>query len=116
MRQSKSAPSIIPGGEDQTVYLVLDDFGHLGLSWRETDVSSSDFEAVTTDLLEGQYNNPVRVVGFNAAEGWARDVSENVADEVRRRCDLQMTEVPVNLRQFVELHELREDGRQLRLV
>jgi hypothetical protein len=35
MRQSKWAPSIIPGVEDQTVYLVLDDFGHLGMSWRE---------------------------------------------------------------------------------
>jgi hypothetical protein len=113
MRQSKWAPSIIPG-EDQTVYLVLDDFGHLGLSWRETDVKDTDLEAVITDLLEGQYNNPVRVVGFNVTEGWARDVSEDVADEITRRCDLQMTEVPANLEDFVERHENR-DRRQLTL-
>ena len=30
-------------------------------------------------LLEGQYNSPVRVIGFNVAEGWVRDVSEDVA-------------------------------------
>ena len=115
MRQSKWAPSIIPEGEDQTVYLVLDDFGHLGQSWRETNVKDTNLEAVITDLLEGQYNRPVRVVDFNTAEGWARDVSEDVADEIRRRCDLQMTEVPVNPEDFVGRHESR-DSNQLRLV
>lgn len=113
MRQS--APSIIPGW-DQTFYFVLDDFGHRGQSWRETDVKDTDLEAVITDLLEGQYNNPVRVVGFNASEGWARDVSEDVADEIRRRCDLQMTDVPPNLQDFFERHEGRADRQQLRLV
>jgi hypothetical protein len=109
MRQSKWAPSIIP--EDQTVYLVLDDFGHLGQAWRETDVKDAELEAVITDLLEGQYNNPVRVVGFNTAQGWARDVSEDVATELRRRCDLQMTEVPATLKEFVERNET-QDRRQ----
>jgi hypothetical protein len=113
MRQSKSAPSIIPEGEDQTVYLVLDDFGHRGMSWRETDVKDTDLEAVITDLLEGQYRSPVRVVGFNTAQGWARDVSEDVADEIRRRCGM-MAEVPANLRDFVERHDNR-DSNQLRL-
>ena len=49
MPQSKWAPSIIPGVEDQTVYLVLDDFGHLGMSWRDTEVKDTDLEAVITD-------------------------------------------------------------------
>jgi hypothetical protein len=46
MRASSCTPSIIPGGHDQTVYLVLDDFGHLGQSWRETDVKDTELEAV----------------------------------------------------------------------
>src|SRR5258706_16190904 len=46
----------------------------------------SRLETVVADLLDGQYSNPVRVVGFNTAEGWSRDVSEDVAREVRRRC------------------------------
>jgi len=114
MGRSKWAPSIIPGGEDQTVYLVLDDFGHLGQSWRETDVKDTDLEAVINDPAGRPYNDPVRVVGFNTAEGWARDVSEDVADEIRRRCDLQMTEVPPNLEGFIERHE-NQDRRQLTL-
>jgi hypothetical protein len=33
------------------------------------------------NLLEGQYENPVRVVAFNAAEGWSRHVTVDIADE-----------------------------------
>jgi hypothetical protein len=51
-------------------------------------------------------------VGFNTAQGWARDVSEDVATELRRRCDLQMTEVPATLKEFVERNET-QDRRQL---
>jgi hypothetical protein len=57
-------PSIVPAAEDQSVYLVVDDFGHHGRCWRETDINATDLETVITDLLDGQYNSPVRVVGF----------------------------------------------------
>jgi hypothetical protein len=81
----RTSPSIVPGDDDQDIYLVMDDFGgRLGLAWRETDPDSTDFEIVIRDLLDGQYSNPVRVVGFNTAEGWSRDVSEDVANELRR--------------------------------
>jgi hypothetical protein len=51
-------PSIVPAGEDQSVYLVVDDFGHHGRCWRETDIDATDLETVITDLLDGQYNSP----------------------------------------------------------
>ena len=54
-------------------------FGRIGWAWRETDVEDTDYETVINDLLEGQFANPVRVIGFNTAEGWSRDVSEDVA-------------------------------------
>jgi hypothetical protein len=95
--------------------LVVDDFGDLGRCWRETDVEATDLETVITDLLDGQYNNPVRVIGFNTAEGWSRDVSSDVAAELRRRCDLQMTDIPLTLQSFVERHENR-DQKQLTLL
>ena len=31
-------PSIVPKGDDQNVYLVVDDFGRNGRVYRETDV------------------------------------------------------------------------------
>ena len=73
-----ASPSIVPG-IDGDVYLVLDDFGRGFCAWRETNVEDTDLEAVINDLLEGQYNNPVRVIGFNLSEGWVRDVSEAIA-------------------------------------
>ena len=95
---SNWTPSIVPGGDDQNVYLVVSDFGRLGLAWCETDVEATDLETIISDLLDGQYTDPVRVVGFNVGGRWARDVSEDVADEIRRRCDMQMREVPAHLR------------------
>jgi hypothetical protein len=35
--------------------------------------------------MEGQYNNPVRIVCFNTSEGWARDVTEDIAREIADR-------------------------------
>jgi hypothetical protein len=109
-------PSIVPAGEHQSVYLVVDDFGDLGRCWRATDVEATDLETVITDMLDGQYNSPVRVIGFNTAEGWSRDVSSDVAAELRRRCDLQLRQVPENIQEFVERHESCLDRSQLRLV
>ena len=81
-------PSIVPNGTDQTVYIVLCDFGPLGQAYFETDPERADLETTITDLLSGQYDNPVRVVAFNTAEGWSQDVSEEVAREIMRRVGL----------------------------
>jgi hypothetical protein len=75
------SPSIIPGF-DIDVYLVLDDFGKLGRAYRETDEEASDRGTIIRNLMTGEYNNPVRVVAFNTSEGWARDVSEDIAQAV----------------------------------
>src|SRR5215470_17068975 len=80
-------PSIVPWGPGQDVFLVLDQFGErLGRAWRETDENDTDYETLIRHMLEGQCNNPVRVVAFNTDEGWSRDVSDDVADELRGRC------------------------------
>jgi hypothetical protein len=98
-------PSIVPKGDDQNVYLVVNDFGQHGTAWCETDVEGTDLETVISDLLDGQYKNPVRIVGFNVAERWARDVSEDVTEEIQLRCDLQMTDVPDFLQDFIDRHQ-----------
>ena len=96
------SPSIVPG-IDRDTCLVLDDFGgRLGSAWRETDITDTDLETVILDLLEGQYQNPVRIVAFNTAEKWSQDVSADVAHELRRRCDLQLRDVPFFLWDFVD--------------
>ena len=115
MRKSNWTPSIVPDGDDQNVYIVLDDFGRSGRSYRETDVERADLEAVILDLLRGEYRNPVRVIGFNTAEKWSEDVSADVAHELHRRCDLQLRDVPSDLQDFVERYEGRYHDIQLPL-
>jgi hypothetical protein len=105
MRRSSWTPSIAPNGDNQTVYIVLDDFGRIGRAYRETDVETADIESTITDLIEGQYSNPIRVVAFNTAERWSLDVSGDIAQEIRRRCDLQLTDVPAHLQDFVDRHD-----------
>jgi hypothetical protein len=105
MRKSHWTPSIIPNDIDQTVYLVAEDFGTLGRAWREADYEATDLETVVQDLLSGQYNDPIRVVAFNTAERWSEDVSEEVAHELRRRCDLQARDVPSSIQDFVARYE-----------
>jgi hypothetical protein len=46
MRKSNWTPSIVPIGNDQTVYLVADDFGKAGSSWREANCETTDLETV----------------------------------------------------------------------
>jgi hypothetical protein len=105
MRKTNWTPSIVPGGDDQTVYLVADDFGKMGRAWREADYETTELETVIRDLLSGQYSHPIRVVAFNTDERWSEDVSEDVAHELRRRCDLQAIDVPSSIQDFVERHE-----------
>lgn len=114
MRKSGWTPSIVPRHEDQDVYMVVEDLGRLGWIWPEADYDGTGLEDVIQDLLSGQYSDPIRVVAFNTAEGWSRDVSADVAQELRRRCDLQLRELPASIQDFVERHEDR-DRRQLTL-
>ena len=115
MRKSNWTPSIVPNGDDQTVYLVADDYGKHGRAWTESAYETTDLETVIQDLLSGQYTNPIRVIAFNTAERWSEDVSEDVAQELRRRCDLQMRDVPFYLQDFTDRHEGRYRDVQLPL-
>jgi hypothetical protein len=112
-------PWIVPpagDGEVQNVYIVLDDFDRNGRAYRETDLESADLETVILGLLEGEYNNPIRVVAFNTAEGWSQDISRTIAQELRRRCDLQFRDVPSNIQDFVERYEGHDRPLTLRLA
>jgi hypothetical protein len=115
MRTSNWTPSIVPG-RDQDTCLVIDDLGRLGLIYCESDVDTATVENVIADLLDGQYSDPVRIIAFNVADGWSRDISAQVAAELRRRCDLQLRDVPSSIQDFVERHEGRSRQLSLRLL
>ena len=75
--QTPLAPS-----DDVTVHFVLNDFGPLGRAYVETDEAEADEATIVENILTGQYSHPLRVIAFNTAEGWARDVTEGIARAV----------------------------------
>lgn len=109
-----ASPSIIPNDRlDKDFYLVLEDFRN-GASFRETD-EGIDYSTLVNDLLSGQYDQVLRVVAFNPAEGWSRDASEDVARELERRIGAEGLEISDALKDFIESQLGRKIGVQLAL-
>ena len=103
----RRSPSIVPHWPNQDTYLVLEDFGsRFDRAWRETDEDATDRETLILNLLSGEYKNPVRIVAFNTAERWSRDVTVAIADEVRRRY-VEYDEVPEAVLEFLEANQRR---------
>jgi len=106
------SPSIVPGF-DVDVYLVLDDFEKLGRAYREVDEAEADRATVIRRLIEGQYNNPIRIVCFNTSEGWARDVTEDIAREIKGWSEKNGEELSPGLRDFID-YQLELSARSKR--
>jgi len=98
----RRSPSIVPHGADCDTYVVLNDFGSFGRAWCEADEQGADRTTLFRRLMEGQYSHPVRIVAFNTAEGWSRDVTIDIADELRRRFP-EYDEVPRSVQEFLEV-------------
>ena len=98
------SPSLAPGqpAYDETVYIVLNDFGYLGRAYVEAGEGEADEKSVIDGILTGQHWHPVRVVAFNTAEGWARDVSEAIARAVAEQARIRKWPLPQGAREFVE--------------
>lgn len=75
-----SAASLPP---EQDLHFVLCDFGHSGQACVETAPKQADASTIVRNLLDGQYNRPVRILALNVEEGWVRDVSQIIATTVR---------------------------------
>jgi hypothetical protein len=89
---------------DVTVYLVEEDFGQRGRAYLETDAAEADRETIIRNFISGQYEGALRVVAFNTAEGWSRDESEDIANEVLDRVyegDDTLTE---GTKRFIDRH------------
>ena len=98
---------------DVTVHVVLDDFGPLGRAYVETDEVDADEETIIENILTGQYSHPLRVVAFNAAEGWARDVTEDIARAVLSRASADQRSIGKASQDFLNraLRDGDDDGR-----
>src|SRR5450755_304383 len=90
--------------DDVTVYLVLNDYGQFGIAYDETDPAQADRETIIRNFLSGQYSNALRVVAFNTAEGWSRDVSEEIAGELLDRAFDADDDLSEDTKLFIDRH------------
>jgi hypothetical protein len=113
----RASPSIVPLDRlDREIYLVLEDFGaRAGCAWRETDEQDTDRETVLRDLISGQYAYPLRIVAFNAVEGWSRDATEDIADAVAERAAREKLNLSPALQAFIQANASRPFALQLAL-
>ena len=101
-----TSPALVPAFDFDT-YLVVDEIGHSRV-YRETEEIDADRAALMIDVAAGQYSRPLRVVAFNAGEGWARDVSEDIAREM---LDAAVRSGQPLTRFGAELHRTRDRRR-----
>lgn len=95
---------LVPGQPtfDVTVHIVLNYFGsRLGRAYCETGEDEADEETIIENILNGQYSHPIRVVAFNTAEGWASDVTEDIARAVLSRANTERRSIGVAAREFL---------------
>ena len=99
----RNQTTLVPGQHafDVTVYIVLNDFGPLGRSYAETDEAEADESAIIENILSGQYSHPLRVNSFNTAEGWSRDVTEDIARAVLSKAQSERRSISIAAQEFL---------------
>jgi hypothetical protein len=105
MAKTSWTPVILSGGRDSTVYVVVDDFSRAGSVYPVTSSEPSDRDSIINALIQGRYASPSCVFACSPTEGWSQDASADIAQELRRRCDLQKIDLPPSIQNFVEKYE-----------
>src|SRR6476661_5991252 len=95
-----NSPPLVPVHDYET-YLVVDEISRVRL-YRETVEDEATKETVISDIVSGQYERPVRIVAFNTAEGWSRDVTEDVAREMLDRAARKIEPLTESAVSFIE--------------
>ena len=93
-------PISVPYGADETIYVVVDRSGRRDGVDREIEVERPDIETIMAELMSGRFNDPIRVIAFNTLEHWAKDISAEIAAEIRVRCDIEGEQIPEYIRDF----------------
>jgi hypothetical protein len=75
----------------------------VGRAWRVTDDDQGTYrEMLIRDLLHEVYSCPVRIVAFNTAEGWSRNITTEIAAELKERRN-EGEKIPASVQHLLEL-------------
>jgi hypothetical protein len=100
MLEAGVPPPVVPYGADKTMFVVIDRLNQA----TEIRIERSDLESTIGELVAGCFNDPIKVISFNTLEHWMKDISTDVADEIKARCDIDGVRLPDYLSDFVESH------------
>ncbi|MGB8827330.1 MAG: hypothetical protein WCD25_28755 [Pseudolabrys sp.] len=73
----------------------------LGRAYAETGDDEADEKTTIENILSGQYSHPIRVVAFNTAESWARDVTEDIAQAVLSKAQHEYRSISIAAQEFL---------------
>ena len=110
----RQVPSIVPAASEK--FYIVNHYGRFGMAFAETDINRANYKTAVADLMDGQHDDPLRVIMFNPANNRSEDVSHAVAQEIRRRFDLKGDDIPAELEDFLDRHAGRDRQLTLRLA
>jgi hypothetical protein len=93
-------PSIV-SDEAGPIHFVLCDFGSAGRAYVEADQEASA-ATIVEDMLDGRYEQPLKVIAVNLAGARVEDVSAAIAQAVLDEADQQEDTLSAGVRAFVE--------------
>ncbi|MGC1850249.1 MAG: hypothetical protein WA707_22170 [Pseudolabrys sp.] len=73
----------------------------MGRAYVAADETDADEATIVENILSGQYSHPVRVIAFNTAEGWARDVTEDIAQAVLSKAQHEHRSISIAAQEFL---------------
>jgi hypothetical protein len=106
MRPSPRATHLPRTGPlDATLHMIIARHGRNAFA-AERDVSDLGLESTIADIMAGQVEDVERVIAFNPAEAWSREVTEDIAIEIANRIGRGNGHMPIQpaLRDFIEQH------------
>ena len=87
------------------VYLIVDNVvGWPGRPRLKLEVERTDLKTIIDNLVDGHFNDPVRIIAFDPKAHWSKDVSRELAEEIQERCDIDAVPVPEHIQDFVRSH------------
>jgi hypothetical protein len=64
---------------EHTMCLLLDWTSHHGGIWREMSEADANEAAIVQRIIDGLFSHPMKIVAFNTAKEWSRDVTQEIA-------------------------------------
>lgn len=93
----------ILSSDDVTVHIVLDSSGsEHRFFYTEVDALDARKQNVIQNILTDRYSHPIRVIAFNLVQGWARDVTREIADAVLNCARSERRKLSPSAELFVE--------------